>query len=992
MALSQRLATAILQLTTDTSAFVRGINEAQSQAAKSVDALGAHMQKVGKSMQSTGAAMTTGLTVPILAIAGGALKLATDFESSFAGIRKTVGDATDQFGKLTDTGRLLETGMRDLAKEIPLGVDELNNIGEAAGQLGIKSENVLKFTEVMAALGVTTNLTAEQAATALARFANITQMPQEHFDRLGSTIVALGNNLATTEEEIVEMGLRLAGAGEQIGLSEAEIMAIAGALSSVGINAEAGGSAMSKVMIDMATSVDQGGDRLKQFADVAGVSSAKFAEKFRTDAAGALTDFITGLGHMDDKGKTTLGVLGDMEITEVRMRDALLRASGAGDLLATSIDIGTEAWRDNSALTKEAEERYKTTASQMTLLWNNIKDVGIQLGQVLLPVLQRAIETLRGFVPYLEKAVEWFKNLSPTTQTVVIAIGGLVAALGPALVVIGTLTVAIGAALPVLSTVGGAILAFVTGPIALIVAAVAGLAFVWIKWGDDITRVVSETWTAVKTWLWDKLGPVLEPIGGLLQSVAGFFQAFHELVWAVLQLVVEKVAAMVTGVIGWLRDKLAPVFEPVLAQFRLVATVAGEVGQLVIGYAKTIYEGVKTWLLDKFTGIVDGIKGKIDAVAGFFRDLKDKVVGHSYIPDMVGAIVAETVKLDTGFVGKIQTQTASVGGFFAALKDTVLGHVGSLVDKLGSTLSTSLSSLFGGGSGGGLFGSLVGGGLSAVFGPGGIVMKLAGQGLEALGKLAWEGLKKIGGYFKDLFGGPSAKELAGREVVANFEANVQSMLNERQKLEAGNESWKKTVIVVRDAYLALGRTEAEALAAVEALWKSSKGGAEAVERAMHPIQAALDEVAKRSEATGLSLDELRADGMAAGQGMAETFSGAAQTITSIGDLGASAVRRIQDSFSGLSFDIPVKFAVAALAAVPMAAGGAGVVTRPTLFLAGEAGPEEYAFSGANHRFSAGGDGVLAGKFDRLERALLFALPSMVERAARHGAQTSGRRR
>lgn len=335
------------------------------------------------------------------------------FEDAFAGVRKTV-DGTPQ------ELQAIEDGIRDMAKEIPVGTTAISGIAAAAGQLGIQTDNVLEFSRVMADLGVSTNLSGEQAATSLARLANITQMSQDDFDRLGSTIVALGNNFATTEAEIVSMSLRIAGAGSQIGMSEAQILAFSTALSSVGIEAEAGGSAISKVMIDIAMQVETGGEKLQTLADVAGMTVGQFKDLFERDAATAVAAFVTGLGRMQEEGQSTFGVLEELEYSEIRMRDALLRASGAGDLLTEALSLSGEAWQENTALTKEAEQRYQTTASQLAILKNQINDVGIELGTRLLPALN-------GVVGGVGAALEAFGDLPPVVQNM-IALGTAAAA------------------------------------------------------------------------------------------------------------------------------------------------------------------------------------------------------------------------------------------------------------------------------------------------------------------------------------------------------------------------------------------------------------------------------------------------------------------------------------------------------------------------------------------------------------------------------------
>ena len=356
------------------------------------------MSKLGKLVKTGIAALgISKIASEIGQLGGYVLQTGLQFESAFAGVEKTV-DATD--AELQQ----FRSGIREMSTEIPQTAAEIASVAEAAGQLGIRNEYLLGFTETMSNLGVATNMSATEAATSLARLANITQMPQENFDRLGSTIVVLGNNLATTESEITEMGLRLAGAGKQVGMSEAQILGLAGAISSVGIEADAGGSAVSTIMTKMQLAVEQGGESLEQFANVAGMSADEFRQAFQEDAAQALVAFVEGLGTMDSRGQSAIATLSDMEITEIRQRDALLRLAGAGDVLSESLGIATQAWDENNALTNEAEKRYQTLESQIQILKNNVDDFAISLYDGIRDPMAEVVTEAVGYVERLHSA------------------------------------------------------------------------------------------------------------------------------------------------------------------------------------------------------------------------------------------------------------------------------------------------------------------------------------------------------------------------------------------------------------------------------------------------------------------------------------------------------------------------------------------------------------------------------------------------------------
>lgn len=297
------------------------------------------------------------------------------FESAFAGVKKTVDETA------TTTYDDLNNSLREMAKNMPAAYEEIAGVAEAAGQLGIATDNITDFTKVMVDLGNSTNLSAEMAASELAKFANVTKMSADDYDRLGSAIVDLGNNMATTEQDIVNMSQRLGATASVAGIAQPDILALSAALSSVGVEAEAGGTAMATFIKKMQTAVETGNKNLSKFAEVADMSEQAFAELFQKDGAKAIDAFIKGLHRIDEEGGSALTTIQDMGFKEVRLSNAILALANNGDILTNALRISNDAWAENTALTEEAEKRYETTESKMQMLQNTVRDFYYELSQ-----------------------------------------------------------------------------------------------------------------------------------------------------------------------------------------------------------------------------------------------------------------------------------------------------------------------------------------------------------------------------------------------------------------------------------------------------------------------------------------------------------------------------------------------------------------------------------------------------------------------------------
>lgn len=511
------------------------IIEALDKASGVFGKIGKNATAVGKSMVAIGAAPTAAL--------GLATKSAIEYESAFAGVRKTVDASEAEFDQLS-------RNIRDIAKNSPTSVNALAGIGEMAGQLGVTGvDNLTSFIDTISKISVTTDLTEESASQSFARIANIMGEPIENVDKMASTVVGLGNNFATTESQIVNFANRIAGAGQIAGLQTQNIFAIGAAMSSVGVEAEAGGTAVQKVLLSMNEAVTQNTGALETFAATAGITAQEFAEVYEEDAMAAFVQFVDGLGSAGDDA---IGILDELELKDQRLIRAFLSLANAQGLVGDAYNKSAKDWMENIALTDEANKRYGTSASQLQIMRNKLNDVGITVGTAVAPAIIALVDAI---TPLIEKFGE-FTEKHPNIVAGALAIGAAIGLIGGAILVLTPIVTTVGAAFAALGVtwggtlaVAGTVVTLLTGPLALaigaIVLAVGALFFAWKNnWGG-----IREKTAAAKDFIVNTIKALGDRVTQNWNAIGETLVQKARVMWEGIQHYFGKIKDMINGVI-----------------------------------------------------------------------------------------------------------------------------------------------------------------------------------------------------------------------------------------------------------------------------------------------------------------------------------------------------------------------------------------------------------------------------------------------------------
>ncbi|QPQ29428.1 phage tail tape measure protein [Lysinibacillus sp. JNUCC 51] len=579
-------------------------------------------QEAGGKVKSVGESISS-ITAPIKGFGAFALNAAVDFESAFAGVRQTVNTSEEGFKKLED-------GIRGMAKELPVSATEIAGVVESAGQLGIAEEHLLSFSRTVIDMGNSTSMTREQAAKEFADFAKIVGMGQGDFDRLGSSIVELSSKMNVSASDIMAMGKGFAEQASKAGLTEVQIMGLAATMSSLGIKAETGGAAMTSVLQKIQKAVGDGGDSLSGFAKAANMSSADFKKAFETDAASALDALVKGLAESAEGGANLTSILSDLGVSG-NETDVLLKMAGASDLLSSAVNSSSAAWEENTALSDKAAERYKTTESQMATMKNELTDIGISIGNILIPIVKSFLEKLQ---PWIEK----FSNLSDGTKTLITIIGGIAAVIGPVIVAFGTVISTVGTIIGAISSLGS-VFAVLSGPIGWIVAAIAALiagGIALYKNWDVVSAKAVEIWEGIASFFSELWTSITEAASAAWE---GFTQLLTDLWTSIIDGAIEIWGGMVTffselwtnitelASIAWeeytqlLTDLWTSIIDGAIVVWEGMVTFFSELWTNITELASIAWEEFTQLLSDLWTSIIDGAIEIWEGMVTFFSEL-----------------------------------------------------------------------------------------------------------------------------------------------------------------------------------------------------------------------------------------------------------------------------------------------------------------------------------------------------------------------------------
>ncbi|WP_264336564.1 MULTISPECIES: phage tail tape measure protein [unclassified Wolbachia] len=340
------------------------------------------------------------------------IKVAIDFESAMADVTKVV-----DFDEKTKEADKFAKKLKEMSRTIPLSAAELAQIAASGGQLGIKKEDLFKFTETVAKMSTAFDMSAEQAGDSIAKLSNVYGIDVSEMEHVGNVINHLSDNTAAKAKDMVEALAIVGGTAKQFGLKFEQTSSLVNAFISLGKQPAKAATAINALLSKLQTAEGQGKE-FKAALEEMGIAAEEMVQRISENGEEALLYFFQTLKKMDNQERSTIL----MKLFGQEYQDDIALLAGSFSKYKDAIKLLANKEEYNNSLQDEFKNRADTTANKLRLLRNAIAEVGMNLGSVMLPTLKSIAE----FLQEKTRSIALFAEKYPTLTT---AIMGTIAAL-----------------------------------------------------------------------------------------------------------------------------------------------------------------------------------------------------------------------------------------------------------------------------------------------------------------------------------------------------------------------------------------------------------------------------------------------------------------------------------------------------------------------------------------------------------------------------------
>lgn len=673
----------------------RGATQASTSAqamatrlSRNLQTIGGNLKKSGQAMEKFGRDMVAVSLVAGIALFG-VLKIGSDMEKQFANVAKTVGGNVGVTqAKLVQ----LKKELIDLSRTIPIPFEKLSEYATMAGQMGIPINAIKAFTKTFAMLEVATDLAGEAGAKMIAQYMNIMKIDlnEKNFTKFGDTLVHLGNNLAATEKDILTMAQRMAPVGKMMDLTSDQVLALAGALSAMGAKPQFAAGAFQRLSRTISLAVADGGDQVKKFAKISGMSADEFTKSWKEKPLEALEAFSKGLKKNSKDQSEAFAIMKDLKIMNTQDARLLLTMAQNWEKIDYAMQLTTQSAK---AMYNEFAQKNDTVSARLSQTKNIIMSIANSIFEKIAPDLKKALDTInlalidfdervRETPKWIIKLVLGFLTFLTALAPVAFVVGKIVTGIGTMIEALGVITGALGG-----SSVGAGIftnalkmipqvLSKLTGSIGIVISAVVLLYTKFESFRDlihTVLKAIADIFISAFKLIATEITSVMSSLDELGASFDGVLEIVRPLVDGLVSVLKPALLAVITLIKGGLMVTIGNLFRGIKNIIAVVKLVADVFKAVFSGDIDGVIKAFQTFAQAIFKNTVDFIVNVLNSMGidaqGVFENIKN------FIMSVVNTITGAFNTVTTTVGAALTAISTTFSGVFNAIKGVVTNIV-----------------------------------------------------------------------------------------------------------------------------------------------------------------------------------------------------------------------------------------------------------------------------------------------------------------------------